>query len=201
MKNAIEPVAPKMTNKKIVHIAEAFGGGVLSMLTQLANHAAAAGVDVTVLHSIRSETPADFATLFRSDVKLIYVDMAREVSIKQDLLSVRALARNLRDCKPTAIHLHSSKAGVLGRLAARIAAPNATVLYSPHGLSFLRVDISRMKESRLTSVEPLSRARAANFARSGTKSGRNRLSWWRTVSMSPRSRPVERETIARSSSE
>ncbi|MCA8271111.1 glycosyltransferase [Burkholderia sp. AU30280] len=135
-----------MTTKKIVHIAEAFGGGVLSMLTQLANHAAAAGVDVTVLHSIRSETPADFSTLFRSDVKLIYVDMAREISIKQDLLSVRALARNLRDCKPTAIHLHSSKAGVLGRLAARIAAPNATVLYSPHGLSFLRADISRMKQ-------------------------------------------------------
>ncbi|OXI18054.1 glycosyltransferase [Burkholderia sp. AU15512] len=142
-----------MTQQKIVHIAEAFGGGVLSMLTHLANHAAATGVDVTVLHSIRPETPTDFSTLFLPGVKLVYVDMAREVSVKQDLRSVRALARSLRDCKPTAIHLHSSKAGVLGRIAARIAAPNAKVLYSPHGLSFLRRDVSRMKQYAYLSFE------------------------------------------------
>lgn len=153
MKNAIEPTGRKMTTKKIVHIAEAFGGGVLSMLTQLANHAAAAGIDVTVLHSIRPETPADFSTLFRPDVKLIHVDMTREVSIRQDLLSVRALVRILRDCRPAAIHLHSSKAGVLGRLASRIAAPDAKVLYSPHGLSFLRFDISRMRQSAYLNFE------------------------------------------------
>ncbi|MCA8257024.1 glycosyltransferase [Burkholderia sp. AU31624] len=142
-----------MTQQKIVHIAEAFGGGVLSMLTHLANHAAATGVDVTVLHSIRPETPTDFSTLFLPGVKLVYVDMAREVSVKQDLRSVRALVRSLRDCKPTAIHLHSSKAGVLGRIAARIAAPNAKVLYSPHGLSFLRRDVSRMKQYAYLSFE------------------------------------------------
>lgn len=144
---------PKMTKEKIVHIAEAFGGGVLSMLTHLANHAAANGVDVTVLHSIRAETPTDYSTLFLPDVKLAYVDMAREVSVKQDLRSLRALVRHLRECKPTVIHLHSSKAGVLGRIAARIAAPDARVLYSPHGLSFLRRDVSRMKQYAYLSFE------------------------------------------------
>ncbi|KAB0684573.1 glycosyltransferase [Burkholderia territorii] len=142
-----------MTKEKIVHIAEAFGGGVLSMLTHLANHAAANGVDVTVLHSIRAETPTDYSTLFLPDVKLAYVDMAREVSVKQDLRSLRALVRHLRECKPTVIHLHSSKAGVLGRIAARIAAPDARVLYSPHGLSFLRRDVSRMKQYTYLSFE------------------------------------------------
>lgn len=153
MTGGIGSLDPKMTKEKIVHIAEAFGGGVLSMLSHLANHAAATGVDVTVLHAIRPETPTDFSTLFRPDVKLVYVDMAREVSVKQDLRSLRALVRNLRDCRPTAIHLHSSKAGVLGRVAARIAAPNATVLYSPHGLSFLRCDVSRMKQYAYLSFE------------------------------------------------
>ncbi|VWB78440.1 glycosyl transferase [Burkholderia metallica] len=153
MKNAIAPTDQQMTTRKIVHIAEAFGGGVLSMLTQLANHAAASGVDVTVLHSIRAETPADYSTLFRPDVKLIHVDMGREVSVRQDLSSLRALVGHLRDCKPTAIHLHSSKAGVLGRVAARIAAPNATVFYSPHGLAFLRRDISRMKQAAYLNFE------------------------------------------------
>lgn len=153
MTGAIGSLDPKMTTEKIVHIAEAFGGGVLSMLTHLANHAAATGADVTVLHSIRAETPVDFAMLFRPDVKLVHVDMVREVSVTQDLRSLRALIRSLRDCKPTAIHLHSSKAGVLGRVAARIAAPNATVLYSPHGLSFLRCDVSRMKQFAYLSFE------------------------------------------------
>lgn len=142
-----------MTTENIVHIAEAFGGGVLSMLTHLANHAAASGVDVTVLHAIRPETPTDFSTLFHPDVKLVYVDMTREVNIKRDLLSVRTLVRHLGGCKPTVIHLHSSKAGVLGRVAARIAAPNAKVLYSPHGLSFLRCDVSRAKQFAYLSFE------------------------------------------------
>jgi hypothetical protein len=39
--------------KGVVHITEAFGGGVLSMLTQLSNQAAAAGIEVTVLYQER----------------------------------------------------------------------------------------------------------------------------------------------------
>ncbi|AXF23713.1 glycosyl transferase [Burkholderia pyrrocinia] len=142
-----------MTIQRIVHIVEAFGGGVLSMLVHLANHAAATGVDVTVLHAIRPETPADFSTLFQPGVKLVYVEMAREVSVRKDLLSLRALAKILRECDPTVIHLHSSKAGVLGRAAAKIAAPGARVLYSPHGLSFLRCDVSRAKQFAYLSFE------------------------------------------------
>lgn len=142
----VEPTVSKMTRQRIVHIVEAFGGGVLSMLVHLANHAAAAGVDVTVLHSIRFETPVDFPTLFRPGIKLVHVAMAREISIRQDLISVKELADMLRECDPTVIHLHSSKAGVLGRAAARIATPGAKVLYSPHGLSFLRRDVSRAKQ-------------------------------------------------------
>ncbi|WP_174902541.1 glycosyltransferase [Burkholderia pseudomultivorans] len=142
-----------MSTERLVHIAEAFGGGVFSMLATLSNQAAATGIDVTVLHAVRPETPSDFAAFFHPDVKLVYVDMVREVNARKDWSSVRALVRHLRDCKPTVIHLHSSKAGVLGRIAARIAAPNAKVLYSPHGLSFLRRDVSRAKQFAYLSFE------------------------------------------------
>ncbi|SPU76200.1 group 1 glycosyl transferase [Burkholderia cepacia] len=149
----VEQAGQKMTTQRIVHIVEAFGGGVLSMLVHLANHAAATGVDVTVLHSIRPETPDDFQALFRPDVKLVHVGMAREVSVRNDLIGLRVLVQYLRECRPTVIHLHSSKAGVLGRAAARIAAPAAKVLYSPHGLSFLRCDVSRAKQFAYLSFE------------------------------------------------
>ncbi|AET91763.1 glycosyl transferase [Burkholderia sp. YI23] len=139
--------------KEIVHITEAFGGGVLSMLTQLSNRAAAAGVGVTILHSIRQETPNDFSKLFHPAVKLTYVNMVREVSVKHDLSGLRDLVRKLRECDPSVIHLHSSKAGVLGRAAARIAAPRARVFYSPHGLAFLRRDVSAAKQFAYLSFE------------------------------------------------
>jgi len=131
-----------MHMKGVVHITEAFGGGVLSMLTQLSNQAAAAGIEVTVLYSLRGETPENFANLFHPTVSLIHVSMFREVSFKKDWVSLWELIKNLRRCNPAVVHLHSSKAGVLGRVAARIATPSAKVLYSPHGLSFLRRDVS-----------------------------------------------------------
>ncbi|SAL02068.1 group 1 glycosyl transferase [Caballeronia calidae] len=139
--------------KEIVHITEAFGGGVLSMLTQLSNRAAAAGVGVTILHSIRQETPKNFSKLFHPAVKLTYVNMAREVSMRSDLTGLRDLIRKLKECDPSVIHLHSSKAGVLGRAAARIAAPRARVFYSPHGLAFLRRDVSPIKQFAYLSFE------------------------------------------------
>ncbi|WP_244816811.1 glycosyltransferase [Caballeronia sp. Lep1P3] len=132
--------------KEIVHITEAFGGGVLSMLTQLSNRAAAAGVGVTILHSMRPETPANFEKLFHPAVKFKHVSMCREVHLKNDWAGVRDLVRALRECDPQVVHLHSSKAGVLGRVAARIAAPRARVFYSPHGLAFLRRDVSAAKQ-------------------------------------------------------
>ena len=143
----------ELNMKEIVHITEAFGGGVLSMLTQLSNRAAAAGVGVTILHSIRQETPNNFAKLFHPAVKLTYVSMFREVSMKNDLSSLWNLARKLKECDPSVIHLHSSKAGVLGRAAARIAAPRARVFYSPHGLAFLRRDVSPAKQFAYLSFE------------------------------------------------
>jgi glycosyltransferase involved in cell wall biosynthesis len=142
-----------MNMKEIVHITEAFGGGVLSMLTQLSNRAAAAGVNVTILHSIRQETPNNFSKLFHPAVKLTYVNMIREVSVKDDVSSLWNLVRKLRECNPSVVHLHSSKAGVLGRAAARIAAPRAKVLYSPHGLAFLRRDVSAAKQFAYLSFE------------------------------------------------
>jgi len=47
--------------------------------------------------------------------------------------------------RPDVIHLHSSKAGVLGRFAAWLIGWKQKVFYSPHGLSFLKQDVSVKK--------------------------------------------------------
>ena len=62
-------------------------------------------------------------------------DLVREVSPARDLRALRALARLIRDFAPDVVHTHSSKAGVLGRVAARLArAP--VVVHTVHGWSF-----------------------------------------------------------------
>jgi glycosyltransferase involved in cell wall biosynthesis len=51
------------------------------------------------------------------------------------------------------VHLHSSKAGFLGRLACRMLGMQDRVVYSPHGVSFIRKDISGMKVTLFTFLE------------------------------------------------
>ena len=44
--------------------------------------------------------------------------LKREISIKDDLLGFWEIKKHLKQLKPDIVHCHSSKAGLLGRLAA-----------------------------------------------------------------------------------
>ena len=70
-------------------------------------------------------------------IPIVPVAMRRSISPRADFAALRRLVRVLQSQRFDVIHLHSSKAGFLGRLAARIAGGSAAVVYSPHGLSFL----------------------------------------------------------------
>jgi glycosyltransferase involved in cell wall biosynthesis len=53
----------------------------------------------------------------------------------RDLLAVRDLARAFREIRPAIVHTHSSKAGIVGRAAARLAGV-PVVVHSIHGFGF-----------------------------------------------------------------
>lgn len=63
--------------------------------------------------------------------------MAREIRPWQDLRAVVGMAILLRKIKPDIVHTHSSKAGILGRLAARLAGV-PVIIHSIHGYGFTR---------------------------------------------------------------
>ncbi|WP_175782452.1 glycosyltransferase [Burkholderia anthina] len=140
---------------KIVHVTEAFGGGVLSFLVDLCNRSVAAGYDVVVVYSERDETPENVRALFDPAVRLVRIRMHRAVRPLHDLVGVMRLAQWLRSERPDVVHLHSSKAGVLGRVAARLGSGHARVIYSPHGLSFLRSDVPRWQQRLYLTFEKL----------------------------------------------
>jgi len=68
------------------------------------------------------------------DSRIIYINEIKRTSLPiGDLKSFVKLVRILRELQPNIIHTHTSKAGVLGRLAARIGAPKAKVVHTYHG--------------------------------------------------------------------
>ncbi|WP_342051457.1 MULTISPECIES: glycosyltransferase [unclassified Cupriavidus] len=138
----------------IVHVTEALGGGVLHCIELLANEQIRAGHRVIVVHSIREETPSVSVldTGFHRDVQRIVLDMRTEPGWS-DLGAVLKLAVLLRRHGADAVHLHSSKAGALGRVAALLSGLIGRTCYSPHGFAFLRRDISARKRGMFLRIE------------------------------------------------
>ena len=66
---------------------------------------------------------------------IILPELVRQISPVHDLLALLKLIRTLRKSRCKVLHTHSSKAGILGRLAGRIAG-TPVIIHSVHGWSF-----------------------------------------------------------------
>jgi glycosyltransferase involved in cell wall biosynthesis len=64
----------------------------------------------------------------------ILPSLAHAINPLSDLRSVQESLQLIRDLRPTIVHLHSSKAGLIGRVAARIAGVPA--VFTAHGWGF-----------------------------------------------------------------
>jgi glycosyltransferase involved in cell wall biosynthesis len=74
--------------------------------------------------------------LTEAGVPVLPVAMQRAINPIADGLALMELTNIIRRGQYDLVHTHSSKAGILGRVAARIAG-HVPVIYSPHGLFFL----------------------------------------------------------------
>lgn len=128
---------------KIVHIVESFGGGVYSVLIDLINNTSKE-FDITVLYGEREQTPINFREDFNENVKFIKIEnFTRSINFKKDLKAIKEVKQNIKMLNPDIVHLHSSKAGIIGRLA--VNGKKVKMFYNPHGFSFLKQDDSKIK--------------------------------------------------------
>lgn len=147
---------------RVVHVIEALGGGVYTYFKDLSfffgENGPADDLETYIIYSgNRKEIdPSKITEDFSKNVKLIEVPMVREFSIFKDLKSVLKLRKVLKEINPDAIHLHSSKAGVLGRAAHFLLFDKKKLFYTPHGYSFLRVDISPLHKKIYQAIEKYS---------------------------------------------
>ncbi|UTW02466.1 glycosyltransferase [Amphritea atlantica] len=133
-----------MSNKlpKILHVLEGLGGGTLTSSSQICNLMVEAGCEVHLIYSpLRDELPENWMDFFSKKIVLHRIDMKRSISPASDLKSLIKILCEYRNIRPDVIHLHCSKAGFIGRIAAMFF-PSAKVFYSPRGFGFLQENIS-----------------------------------------------------------
>ncbi|MFC7419821.1 glycosyltransferase [Iodobacter arcticus] len=142
---------------KIVHIVEAFGAGTLSMVSAMANAQTKDGHNVTIIHSVREETPDNWRALFVDAIRFIQLPMVRAINPAADWRAGRALYHWLRELKPDVVHMHSSKAGALGRIVSLFIRGKTAPrwFFSPHGLSFLQRAEGRLKNTIFLTFEKI----------------------------------------------
>ena len=134
--------------KKVLHITEAFGGGVQTAL-------------YSYVHSSRSE-PYEHSLLARARSN----DMTNESSnhvfshakwVEGNLLQFMKDANAfIAELKPDIVHLHSSKAGFLGRF---LKLGGARLVYTPHCYAFEREDISGFAKQVYKTLEKVAISR------------------------------------------
>jgi len=125
----------------VAHVTECLAGGTLAVLRHMAAELAAAQVRQTLIYSRRPESPSEIRGLFPESVRLVELRPARGTHFDFAADLACALRVLMTGDPPDVVHLHSSKAGFVGRLALRVldarSGTRTRVLYSPHGLAYL----------------------------------------------------------------
>jgi len=163
---------------KIAHILEGFLGGtstyVCSVLPQLARK----GFDVTLICSLNRRSPdalMRLSILRQNGVKVHIIAMQRNVALFKDVRSFVAILRLLWRGGFDVVHTHCSKAGALGRTAARLTGCRV-ILHSPHCFAFLRTK-GRLKKSLCIVVERLLGRLTTRLTAVSFSEARAALSW------------------------
>lgn len=109
-------------------------GGAQKLVYTLARNQATQGHQVTVVSSIRGEL-WDWIENYKGINTIKIPSLVREISPLKDLMTLSQLYQLFCRHRPEVVHCHSSKAGILGRLAARLAGVPVKV-FTVHGWSF-----------------------------------------------------------------
>ena len=137
--------------RRILYIVEAMGGGVFTYLVDLSNQLSR-NDEIFIAYAVRPQTPSNFKEYFRKDIHLIEVEgFIRSVNPAKDVKAFLNIRKIAKEVKPDIIHLHSSKAGFLGRWA--FNGNRIPLFYTPHGYSFLMLNQSALKRSIYKALE------------------------------------------------
>ncbi|MDD9148837.1 glycosyltransferase [Sporolactobacillus sp. CQH2019] len=144
----------KHKQPKLLSVVEAMGGGIFTYIVDLSN-LLVNSFDLYLAYGIRPQTPSNYKNYFDKRIHLIEVqNFTRSLSVSKDFKAFFEIKKIAKDIKPNIIHLHSSKAGVLGRWA--FNGHKIPLFYTPHGYSFLMTNYGFVKRTLFRLIETVS---------------------------------------------
>ena len=127
---------------KVLHVLEATQGGTRRHVLDLLLALSARGVRCQLVYSSRRypQFVHDASTLEKYSIETCDLPMARGWNPRLDSAALRLLIEQIRRDAPDVVHCHSTKAGVLGRLAVlalqSTLARRIPLVYTPHCVAF-----------------------------------------------------------------
>lgn len=120
---------------KVVHIVTRMNtGGVAVLISDLVSGLDSDLYEVHLITGKCSPGEEDYIQARGITLGEVRIDsMSRSLRPLMDLKAFITLILALRQINPDIVHTHTSKAGLLGRIAATIAAPKAKVVHTFHG--------------------------------------------------------------------
>ena len=129
-----------LEKKKIVLIVEAMLGGIRQHVCDIVENLDKETYEIYIIYSdLRAdETFEKDINRLKKQAKLIKCNAMKRSIGKDDYIAYKTIVKILKKIQPDIVHCHSSKAGIVGRMAARkckvpliIYTPNAYVFQSP----------------------------------------------------------------------
>lgn len=134
--------------KKILMVCESFGGGVFTYVSQLCNDMAD-NFDIYLAYSVRPQTPKNYKEFLDRKINLIEVKSFGTLkNITNDVKVIKELRQIEKKIQPDIIHLHSSIAGGIGRIA--FSGKTNAVIYTPHG--YAHILLGRSKQTTIYAI-------------------------------------------------
>jgi len=141
--------------KKILFISESMGGGLRKHVVQLIENLDSKKFDLYFIHGLDGldETFINSYSNLQKRCKMIACPyLVREINFYKDLKSIKFVLKQISIIKPDIVHCHSSKAGAIGRIAAKMKSVNK-IFYTPHAYSFLAPEFSNTKRKIFVLIE------------------------------------------------
>lgn len=136
-----------MKKIKVLHITQSTIGGTLEYLKLFFNHIDREKYEISLICPSYGPMKEEIEKI---GLNVYAVEMSRNINFKDDFKSFTEINRLIKIINPDMVHLHSSKAGVLGKLAAYIN--KKPCIYNAHGWAF-SMNISDKKKRIYALIE------------------------------------------------
>lgn len=141
--------------KKVLLISESMGGGLRKHVVQLIENLDRDKFELFFIHGEKTMDEAfidEYEKLKGYATIISCPSFEREITPAKDIQSYLFVSKIIKEIKPDVVHCHSSKAGVIGRLAAKRNGVKK-IFYTPHAYSFLAPEFSKQKKRLFVLIE------------------------------------------------